>query len=276
MIRREARAHPSTARDGFQFDFPSLNPESSSAMASPAASSNNHTFPPTLWSMVRLAVAEGRPGADQALDELCRAYERPIMVYILRAGYMPDAAQDLKQAFFEHLLSKNTLADAEATRVKLRAFLITKLQGFLIDQHRRDVAQKRGGGKVASFDGLDTAQQELAQPIDHVTPFIAYQRQWMETLATSAIGQLREDYTARGLGDLFTALAPFITQNSDSSLADLSTKLARPVGTLKSDISRLRARCQNLIREQIATTLDDPSPANIDAELKELMGYRSR
>ncbi|MEI2762601.1 hypothetical protein [Methanothrix soehngenii] len=77
-----------------------------------------------------------------------------------------------------------------------------------------------------------------------------------------------------GLGELFTAIAPFITQSSDNSLGALSAKLDRPAGTLKSDISRLRARCQNLIREQIATTLEDPSPANIDAELKELIGYR--
>lgn len=227
-----------------------------------------------MWSMVRLAVAEGRPGADQALNDLCRAYEKPILVFILRAGHAPDVAQDLKQAFFEHLLEKNALAGAEATRVKLRAFLVTKLQSFLIDRHRHDFAQKRGAGKVGSIEDLATAQQELAQPVDHVTPYVAYQRQWMETLATNAIAQLRDDYAARSLGDLFNAIAPFITQNSESSLAAISAKLDRPIGTLKSDISRLRARCQNLIREQIATTLDDPSPANIDAELKELMAAR--
>lgn len=56
-------------------------------------------FPPTMWSMVRLAIAEGKPGADRALDELCRLYERPILVFILRKGHAPDAAEDLKQAF---------------------------------------------------------------------------------------------------------------------------------------------------------------------------------
>lgn len=224
--------------------------------------------------MVRLAVAEGRPGADQALDELCRIYERPILTYILRSGHAPDAASDLKQAFFEQLLSKNALAAAEATGVKLRAFLFQKLESFLIDRHRQASAQKRGGGKVIALGDMSDEQQHLAEPVDRVTPFVAAQRQWMETLATNAIAQLREDYTARGLGDLFTAIAPFITQNSDTSLAAIAARLDRPIGTLKSDISRLRARCQNLIREQIAATLDDPSPANIDAELRELMGYR--
>jgi hypothetical protein len=85
----------------------------------PAATS---AFPPTMWSMVRLAVAEGKPGADQALNDLCRLYERPIMVFILRKGHAPDTAEDLKQSFFEHLLAKNAFAGLPRLKVKLRAF----------------------------------------------------------------------------------------------------------------------------------------------------------
>lgn len=225
-----------------------------------------------MWSRVRLAVAAGEPGADQALNELCRAYERPVIVFILRKGHSHDEAQDLKQAFFEHLLSKNAFADASGLKVKLRAFLITKLQSFLIDRHRHDMAAKHGAGKVAAMADLSETQALLAEPVDDRTPLLAFQRQWMETIAANAMQALREDYTWRGNGMLFTALAPFITGNADTSLAELSAKLSRPEGTLKSDISRLRARCQNLIREQIAATLDDPTPENVTTELRELMG----
>lgn len=97
-------------------------------MTSPGSpGSFDHDFPPTVWSRVRLAISENKPGADRALNELCRAYERPILVFILRKGYDPDEAGDIKQAFFEHLLSKNAFADASGLKVKLRAFLITKL-----------------------------------------------------------------------------------------------------------------------------------------------------
>ena len=240
----------------------------------PAPASFPDAFPHTLWSMVRLAVAEGKAGADRALDDLCRSYEKPIFIYILRSGHSPESAQDLKQAFFEHLLAKKSFADAESTKVKLRAFLITKLQSFLIDRHRHDMAQKRGGGKVANMADLSETQAIMAEPVDQMTPIVAFQRQWMETLAATAMEQLRADYAARGQADLHAAIAPFITSSSEESLAALSVRLSRPEGTLKSDISRLRAKCQALIRDQIATTLDDPTPANIDAELKELMGAR--
>jgi DNA-directed RNA polymerase specialized sigma24 family protein len=225
-----------------------------------------------MWSRLRLAIAENEPGADRALDDVCRAYERPILVFILRKGYAPDAAEDLKQAFFEHLLSKNAFADASGLKVKLRAFLITKLQAFLIDRHRYEMAAKRGGGKVDALADLGEARALLSEPVDDRTPVLAFQRQWMETIVSNAMKELCADYTQRGLGGLFSALAPFITGGSDTSISELSQQLSRPEGTLKSDISRLRAKCQALIRDQVATTLDDPTPANINKELQELMG----
>ncbi|MEZ5385370.1 MAG: hypothetical protein R3F13_07640 [Prosthecobacter sp.] len=239
------------------------------------AKSEAGLFPPTMWSKVRLAISQNEPGANLALDELCRLYERPIMIFILRKGYPQDRAEDLKQSFFEHLLSKNFFRDATKLNVKLRAFLITKLQGFLIDRHRHEMAAKRGGGRVAAMADLSETQALLAEPVDERTPLVAFQRQWMETVATNAMKVLREDYAKRGCETLFAELAPLISGRAETSLAKLSARLDRPEGTLKSDISRLRARCQQLIREQVAATLDDPTPEAVTAELRELMSARS-
>lgn len=231
-------------------------------------------FPSTKWTVVRLAVAHHQPGAERAMDRLCRSYEGPIMAYILGSGIGRDDAEDLKQGFFENLLAKDSLAESEESGVKLRVFLLTKLRSFLIDRHRRSAAQKRGGGKVVRLSDLDEEQARLAEPIDPVTPFIAYQRQWVEALATNAMAALRVEYEARGKADLFDALAPHITRSGEEKIVELSAKLGRPEGTLKSDISRLRVKCQQLIRQKVAATLDDPTPENIASELAELMGYR--
>jgi DNA-directed RNA polymerase specialized sigma24 family protein len=240
----------------------------------PNTSERPDPFPSTKWTIVRLAVAHHRPGADQALDRLCRSYEGPILAYILNSGVSPNEAEDLKQGFFENLLAKESLASAEESGVKLRVFLLAKLRGFLIDRHRRAQAQKRGGGRVMNLSDLAESEARLAEPVDSVTPFIAYQRRWIEALAANAMATLRAEYVERGHAALFDALAPFITRSSEEKIPEISAKLGRPEGTLKSDISRLRVKCQQLIRHKVAATLDDPTPENIESELAELMGYR--
>lgn len=233
-----------------------------------------YTFQVTNWSMVRLAVAEKEPGAAQALDQLCRLYEKPILAYIIRDGHAPQDAHDLKQSFFASLLVNSAFANAEATRVKLRAFLLTKLQSFLIDQYRRSVAQKRGAGKVVALLDLSEEQRHFAEPVDTVTPDIAYQRQWLASVFSTAMQQLRADYAARYQSALFNVLGPFIDPRSQPSISTLAATLSKPEGTIKSDLSRLRARWREFIRDHIAATLIDPSKEAIEAELKELMGYR--
>ncbi len=227
-----------------------------------------------MWSMVRLAVAEGKTGADQALNELCRVYEKPILAYIIRNGCAPDAAQDLKQAFFEHLLSRNTFADAETTRVKLRAFLITKLQSFLIDRHRHATAQKRGSGNVVPLSSVSEEQRHLAEPVDNMTPDRVFQQRWVQTLLASTMAQLEAEYAEAGKAALFALLSPFIGKDNDAGYAELALQLGKNVNTLKSDVHRLRKAWKAIVEQHVAATLDDPTPANIKAELSELMAYR--
>jgi RNA polymerase sigma factor (sigma-70 family) len=239
---------------------------------SPAPGPNS--FPPTMWSMVRLAVSEHQPGADDALNQLYQAYEKPILAYILRHGHQPQEAQDLAQGFFLHLLEDDSFTKADAAKVKLRAFLLTKLKSYLVDAYRHDTAQKRGGGQVMAMADLSQEQHHLAEPVDRITPDIAFQRQWLQTLLTLAMQQLQELYEHRREAALFAALSPFIDPRSQPPISDLAAKLARPEGTVKSDVSRLRGRWRDIIRDHIAATLDHPSPGEVDAELKELMGYR--
>jgi len=101
-------------------------------------------FPTTQWNLVRLAVAKGEPGAGDALDAFFRTYDRPVFAFIRSSGTgQRRDAEDLKQAFFAQLLTKESLAEAVRSGLKLRVFLVTKLQSFLIDHYRRSVAQKR-------------------------------------------------------------------------------------------------------------------------------------
>lgn len=240
-----------------------------------AARQHRDPFPSTVWSQVRKAAAGNEPGSGEALEQIFRSYERPVLAFIQSHGYPSHDSEDLKQSFFHHLLRKASLADAVQAGVKLRAFMLTKLKSFLIDQHRRGAAQKRGSGQIANWTDLDEARTHLIQPVDDVTPVIVYQRQWVESLAANAMKRLRADYAVKKQEETFDAIAPFITRDPEERLAEISVRLKRSVPALKSEISRLRARCQEEIRRRIADTLDNPTPQDIEAELTELMGYRA-
>jgi DNA-directed RNA polymerase specialized sigma24 family protein len=88
---------------------------------------------------------EARPDAQAALESLCPSYWYPIYAFIRRKGQAPEAAPDLTQDFFLHLLSGNFFERADRSRGRFRSFLLGSLNLFLAHAHDRNSARKRGG-----------------------------------------------------------------------------------------------------------------------------------
>jgi uncharacterized small protein (DUF1192 family) len=127
------------------------------------------------------------------------------------------------------------------------------------------------GGKEGE-EALQASAHAHATTFPHAHAASAAENGDATRFATEAESALWEPGGALVEGEEHTLSA---RQLALQSLAELSQRLGRPEGTLKSDISRLRAKCQQMIRDQVAATLDDPTPDNITADLKELMGYRA-
>jgi DNA-directed RNA polymerase specialized sigma24 family protein len=104
-------------------------------------------FTTTHWSVVLQAGDGGSPAASAALEELCRTYWYPVYAYVRRQGPSPEDAQDLSQEFFAGLLAKGFPRGVLPERGRFRSFLLTSLRHFLVDQHRRETAAKRGAGQ---------------------------------------------------------------------------------------------------------------------------------
>ena len=105
-------------------------------------------FATTHWSLVVSAGRPDDPAAQQALSELCQTYWYPLYAYVRRRVPNVQDAQDLTQAFFSYLLEKRTIARADRTRGRFRAFLLTALKHFLLNESEKARAEKRGGGQV--------------------------------------------------------------------------------------------------------------------------------
>jgi hypothetical protein len=83
-------------------------------------------FTTTHWSVVLEAQGQS-PAAQEALENLCRTYWRPVYSFVRRQGIRTQEAEDLTQGFFSLLLERR---DFDAVRkVIARALLAYKKQG---------------------------------------------------------------------------------------------------------------------------------------------------
>ena len=103
-------------------------------------------FPTTRWSLVLAGSDRANPDVHDALEALCRSYWPPIYAQARMLGNDPENARDLTQDFFAHILEKNTLSVAHPDRGRFRAFLKVAFKNHVANEHRRQRAERRGGG----------------------------------------------------------------------------------------------------------------------------------
>jgi RNA polymerase sigma-70 factor (ECF subfamily) len=228
-------------------------------------------FATTHWSVVLAAGQSSAPGAQEALEKLCRAYWYPLYVYVRRQGQTPHDAQDLTQEFFARLLEKKYLRLADPDRGKFRAFLLKSLKHFLVNEWEKARTQKRGSGQ--SFIHLDTDIAEsryAAEPLQALTLDQAYEKRWAVTLIEAVLARLRESYAATGRLPVFETLKAFIWgEPTTLSYADVAAQLGLTEGAVKVAVHRLRGRYRELLRAEIAETV--ATPGEVDEELQHLI-----
>lgn len=234
------------------------------------------SFPVTHWSLVQRAFENGDRNASRALAEICEAYWYPIYAFVRRKGYGVEDAEDLTQGFFARLLRKDILAAADRDKGRLRTFLLTCLRRFLADERDKKFARKRGAAVTFSLDAQWAEQRYASEPVSaELSADRLYQRRWAINLLEFSLEQIATDYADRGKGELFAALRPYlgVGEASEEPYETVASRLDMPVGTLKSHVSRLRQRWREILFEQVAITLEDPTSDNIKEELAELQDW---
>jgi len=204
------------------------------------------------------------------MEELCHTYWYPLYAYVRRRGHAVAEAQDLTQEFFARLIEKQWLAGADRGKGRFRTFLLTALNHFLANEWRRSQAAKRGGGKtIISLD--DSAEIRYAQePACHITPEKIYDRRWAVSLFDRALGRLREEYVGADKTRLYDRLKEFLTTEAhDGEYDRLGTELEMTAGAVAAAIHRLRQHYRQLVREEVAQTVE--TPADVDEEVRALL-----
>ena len=219
------------------------------------------SFHPTRWTLVLRARGEGEV-AKLALSDLCAAYYEPVVGFMRREGRTDDEARETAHAFFETVLAGG-LGAPEPGRGKFRSYLLGALKHFLGKQRAAVLAGKRGGGmeQVALVDDTGAPDDTLA-----------FDRDWAMNLIARALGALEAEHA--GKPEEFATLKPWLDGGASSSQANAAHMLGMSGTAVKVAIHRLRVRFRELIRAEVAATVD--APAEVAGELRHLIAVATR
>src|SRR3569833_1132155 len=236
---------------------------------------NGEIFATTRWTVVLAAGGRGTPQADIALEDLCRTYWYPLYVYVRRQGHSRQDAEDLVQAFFARLLEKNYLEGVSNNGGKFRAFLLVAVKRFLANEWDRANRQKRGGGELPlSLNWQDADTRYQINPADNISPDKLFDRARAMTVLERVIIRLRTENSSAGKATMYAQLERYLMVGKDAIAYNVAaTTLQMSEGAVRVAVHRLRRRYRELLRDEIAQTLADPTLA--DEEMQALFSALS-
>ena len=230
-----------------------------------------------------MIVAAGKTETDPeialaALAQLCKTYWPPLYTYVRARGSSVHDAQDLTQNFFAYLIERKIYTRTDRQKGKFRSFLLASLKHFLSHAREREQTLKRGGGR--DFIPLDEGRAEEAESLFQTHSSFSrsglpedrlFERTWAETLIATTLGRLAAAYKAEGKEHLFERLETFLVVGADPppTYSELAVRLSVTESTIRSHVTRLRARYREILRAEVRRTVD--TEAEVNEEVRELL-----
>ena len=241
-------------------------------------SADGAQFPLTHWSVVVKCWSSGTPEAQAAIDSLCRNYWYPLYAYVRRSGKSHHETQDLIQGYFLSLFAREYLRRADSARGRFRSFLLTDLKFFLDNEWGKETAQKRGSGKVLSWEGLlegaeDRYRLEPASP--DASPDRTFEQSFTLQLIEQTFSMLKLDCSDTNATKRFHVLAKLLAgkhpELSQKKAAELLGISEEAVGKAVSD---LRERFRKVFRTIVSQTV--AADEDLDNEIHYLLNLWSQ
>ena len=227
-------------------------------------------FTTTHWSVVLEAQGES-PAAQEALENLCRNYWRPIYGFVRREGIRPEEAKDVTQGFFALILERKDFQSVRQEKGRLRSFLLASLKHFMMNERRDAKALKRGGGRtLIPLDEIESFDSKEFDRGDMLSPDLLYDRGWAFTVLDRVFARLREESERSLNPPLLQRLNTLLSDEPERpSQADIACEFGMTENAVKQAFYRLRQRYRQVLREEVGHTV--ATPAEIEEELRHLI-----
>jgi RNA polymerase sigma-70 factor (ECF subfamily) len=211
------------------------------------------------------------PAAQEALEDLCRTYWRPIYTFVRREGANANDAKDITQGFFALILERKDFNSVRREKGRLRSFLLASLKHFMANERRNAAALKRGGGRIVlPLDGIESYEVGDVDRGDMLSPDLLFDRRWAFTVLDRVFARLREESQRSLNPPLLQRLNTLLSDEPDRpSQAEIAREFGMIENAVKQAFHRLRQRYRQLLQEEVAHTV--ATPAEIEDELRHLV-----
>jgi RNA polymerase sigma-70 factor (ECF subfamily) len=233
-------------------------------------------FDTTNWSVVLKAARADTTAGQDALATLCETYWYPVYAFVRRSGARAQEAEDLTQEYFARLLEKRFLDDVRPERGRFRSFVLVSVRHFLCNERDRKNALKRGGGRSPlplHGEGGETRYER--EPVDSVTPEMLLERAWVQALLDRALARLGEESERELSKGRFARLRSFLTEDGpEVTYAEIAEEWGVGESAVRVAVHRLRRRFGEVLREEVAQTLEDSG--DLEEEIRYLLTAAGR
>jgi RNA polymerase sigma-70 factor (ECF subfamily) len=203
--------------------------------------------------------------AKAAPSDFCADYFAPVVAFLRHDGRGEEAAREMAHGFFAGLLPGG-LGSPDRARGRFRTYLLGAVKHFLTKHRQAALAQKRGGAAEHLALG-EASESDLQVPSE--ADMLVFDREWAFTVIARALALLEAEHAAKPA--LYQTLKPWLDAASDLSQAQAqaAAALGMSATAVKVAIHRLRSRFRELIRAQVASTVQDPG--EVADELRHLI-----
>lgn len=233
-------------------------------------------LPATRHSIVE-AVRSGEPDVRRGgLEALIAVYWKPVYKYFrLKWHASRDAAADMTQEFFARAIEKQFFDAFDPAKGRFRTFLRTCVDRFAANEHKAAGRLKRGGAHAVVPLDFETAEGELRQhdvgvPADFDDYF---HREWVRSLLSLAVDDLREDYARRGktvqfrVFEAYDLIAP--AEGREITYGALADSFGVPITDVTNYLSAARRTFRRFLLDRLRSICADGR--EFEAEARHLL-----
>lgn len=233
-------------------------------------------FVTTHWTRV-IATRGASPEARQALSDLCAAYYAPVVAFLGRQGYDGDLAREVAHEFFARVLAGPAFDRADPTRGRFRSYLLGALKHHLATRRERERRLKRGGGVTLETLAPETESAPGGAIAATGAPAsdAVFDREWAVQVIARGLETLGQEADRAGSRREFEQFKPWLGgDGADRDLPGVARSLHVTEGAARVAIHRWRRRFREVVRSEIARTVDGPE--EVAAELRHLIAALSQ